>query len=142
MASSLRRRRRRRKGAIKRKERSSVVGRGRVIIRQYRIPTMNATMTGAPHLGHDVLQALATVTLALPSTRVATVISTTVVIRPTLHAGMIVVAIVQNPVMGDDKGISAWTLAAVVLLMNGGPDGRARTSPILTYEEVVVTLLT
>jgi hypothetical protein len=58
---------------------------------------------------------------------------------------MIVVVIVQNPVMGDDKGITAWTLAAVVLLMNGGPDGRARTSLILTYandgKEVVAILL-
>jgi len=146
MASSLRRRRRRRKGAIKRKEGNSDVGRGRLIIPQYRIPTMNATMTGAALLGHDVLQVPATVTLALPSTLIATVIATTVVIRPTLHAGVIVVVIVRNPVMGDDEGITAWTLAAVVLLMNGGPDGRARTSPILTYanvgEEAVVTLPT
>jgi hypothetical protein len=107
---------------------------------------MNVTMTGAALLGHDVLQVLSNVTLALPSTPVATVIATTVVIRPTLRAGMSVVVIVQNPVMGDDKGITAWTLAAVVLLMNGGPDGRARTSLILTCsndgEEVVVTLLT
>ena len=103
-------------------------------------------MTGAALLGHDVLQVLATITLALPSTPVATVTVTTVVIHPTLRAGMIVVVIVQNPVMGNDKGITARTLAAVVLLMNGGPDGRARTSLILTYandgEEVVVTLLT
>jgi hypothetical protein len=146
MVSNLRRRRRRRKDAIKRKERSSDVRRESVTIRQCRIPTMNVTMTGAALLGHDVLQVPATITLALPSTPVATVIATTVVIHPTLRAGMIVVVIVQNPVLGDDKGITAWTLTAVVLLMNGGPDGRARTSLILTYandgEEVVVTLLT
>jgi len=146
MVSSLRRRRRRRKDAIKRKERSSDVRKGSVLIHQCRIPTMNVTMTGAALLGHDVLQVPATVTLALLSTPVATVIATIVVIRPTLRAGMIVVVIVRNPVMGDDKGITAWTLAAVMLLMNGGPDGRTRTSLILTYandgEEVVVILLT
>lgn len=146
MVSSLRRRRRRRKGATKRKERSSGVGKGSVSIRQCRIPTMNATMTGAALLGHDDLQVPPTVTLALPSTPVATVIVTTVVIRPTPRAGMTVVVIVQNPITGDDKGITAGTLAAIMLLMNGGPDGRARMSLILTYandgEEVVVTLLT
>jgi hypothetical protein len=103
MVSSLRRRRRKRKDAIKRKERSSDVGRGSVTIRQCRIPTMNVTMTGAALLSHDVLQVPATVTLALPSTPLATVISTTVVIRPTLRAGTVVVVIVQNHVMGDDK---------------------------------------
>jgi hypothetical protein len=77
MVSSLRRRRRRRKDTIKRKERSSDVGRGSVIIRQCRIPAMNVTMTGAALLGHDVLQVPATDTLALPSTPVATVITTT-----------------------------------------------------------------
>jgi hypothetical protein len=107
---------------------------------------MNVTTTGAALLSYDVLQVPATVTLALPSTPVATVIATTVVIRPTLRAGTFVVVTVQNHVTGDDKGITAWTPAAVVLLMNGGPDGRARTSLILTYAndagEVVVTLLT
>jgi len=144
MVSSLRRRTRRRKDAIKRKGRSSDFGRGSVTSHQCRIPTMNATMTDVALLAHNVLQVPVTVTLPLPSTPVATVIVTTVVIRPTLRAGMIVVVIVQNPVM-DDMGITALTLAAVVLLMNGGPDGHAQTSLILTCAndgEVVVTLLT
>jgi len=107
---------------------------------------MNVTMTAAALLGHDVLQVPTTVTPALPSIHVVTVIATTVVIRPTLRAGMAVVVIVQTPVTGDDKGITAWILAAVVLLMNGGLGGLARTSLILTCandgEEVAVTLLT
>jgi hypothetical protein len=108
---------------------------------------MNVTMTGAALLhGHNALQVPATVTLALPSIPVATVITVTVVMPPTLRAGMDVVVIVQNPVTGDVKIITASALAVVVLLMNGGHDGRARTSLIQTPAndgvEVVVTLLT
>jgi hypothetical protein len=107
---------------------------------------MNVTMTGAALLGHNALQVPGTVTLALPSIPVATVIATTVVVLPTLRAGMDTVVIVQTRVTGNDKGITAWTLAAVVLLMNGGLDGPARTSLILTSAndgvEVAVTLLT
>jgi hypothetical protein len=73
-------------------------------------------------------------------------IGTTVVIPPTLRVRMDVVAIVQTPVTGHDKGITAWVLAAVVLVMNGRLDGRARTSLIVTAAndgvEVVITLLT
>ena len=144
--SSLQRRRERRKYAIKRNERSSDVGRGSVTVHQCRIPTTNVTMTGTALPGHDVLQVPATVTLALPSTHIATMIATTVVVPPTLRAGIAVVVVVQIPVTGDDKGITTWTLAAVVLPMNGDPDGRARTSLIVMCvndrEEVVVTLLT
>jgi hypothetical protein len=143
MVSSLRRRRRRKKDAIKGKERSSDIGTGDSV-RQCRLPAMNVTMTGAALLGLDALQVPAT--LALPSIPVATVIATTVVIRLTLRAGMDIVVIVQTHVTGDDKGTTVWTLAAVVLLMNGDLGGRARTSLILTSAndgvEVVVTLLT
>jgi hypothetical protein len=143
MVSSLRRRRRKKKDAIKGKERSSNAGTGGSV-RQCHLLMTNVTMTGAALLGPNALQV--PTTLALPSAPVATVITTTVVIPLTLRAGMDIVVIVQTHVSGDDKGITAWTVVVVVLLMNGGLGGRARTSLILTYTndgvEVVVTLPT
>ena len=53
---------------------------------------MNAA--GAALLSNDILQVPAVVTLALPSTPVATVIRSTVVIHPTLFVGMIIVVLV------------------------------------------------
>jgi hypothetical protein len=127
MVSSRRRRRRKKRDARNGRERSSDVRRGRnVAARQRRsLTTMNVTTTGAALLAHDDLQVLATATPAL-LILVATAIVTTVDILPTPRAGIDVVVVAQIPVTEDENRITASTLVGVMLLINGGLDGRAR----------------
>jgi acyl-CoA synthetase (AMP-forming)/AMP-acid ligase II len=95
---------------------------------------MSVTLTVVIPLDRGALQALAAVTLALPSTLVASVTVATVAILLILPVGMDVVVAVQTLVKGDEN--ESLRL-----------DGNARTTLILTRTtndgvEVAVALLT
>ena len=124
--SNLRRRRRKKRNA---RERSSDVGKGKnVTVLDHHSLTMMVAMTATIPHDHDALRALETVTLALLSIPVDSEIATTVLALHTLPAGMSVAVVAQILVTRDENGVMALTQAEIVLWMNGGLDGHARTS--------------
>jgi hypothetical protein len=126
MVSSLQRRRRKKRNA---RERSSDVGKGKnVTVLDHHYLNMMAAMTATIPRDHDAPQALETATLALLSIPVDSEIVTTVLALHTLPAGMSVAVVAQILVTRDENRVMALTQAEVVLRMNGGPDGHARTS--------------
>ena len=128
MASSLRRRRRKKRNARNRRERSSAVGKRNVTVLNHHHPrtTMSVTVIATIPLDRDALSALETATLALLSILVDSGTAASVLVLPTLLDAAVVA---QTPVTSDENGAMALTRTVVVLSMNGGPAGPARTSP-------------